>query len=44
MPVAEYGTPNWWLTCLLVDAEEFGADRDRITRAPRTLNIEARPT
>ncbi|MET8153360.1 DegT/DnrJ/EryC1/StrS family aminotransferase [Actinoplanes sp. NPDC049668] len=44
MPVAEYGTPNWWLTCLLVDAEEFGADRDRILEHLATLNIEARPT
>ncbi|MEU7907668.1 aminotransferase class I/II-fold pyridoxal phosphate-dependent enzyme [Actinoplanes sp. NPDC049118] len=44
MPVAEYGTPNWWLTCLLVDADEFGADRDRILDHLATLNIEARPT
>ncbi|GID94608.1 DegT/DnrJ/EryC1/StrS family aminotransferase [Amorphoplanes digitatis] len=44
MPVAEYGTPNWWLTCLLVDADEFGADRDRILEHLATLNIEARPT
>lgn len=44
MPVAEYGKPNWWLTCLLVDAEEFGAGRDRILEHLATLNIEARPT
>jgi dTDP-4-amino-4,6-dideoxygalactose transaminase len=44
MPIAEYGAPNWWLTCLLVDAEEFGADRDRILEHLATLNIEARPT
>ncbi|MEU4216105.1 aminotransferase class I/II-fold pyridoxal phosphate-dependent enzyme [Actinoplanes sp. NPDC026623] len=44
MPVAEYGKPNWWLTCLLVDAGEFGADRDRILAHLATLNIEARPT
>jgi dTDP-4-amino-4,6-dideoxygalactose transaminase len=44
MPVAEYGKPNWWLTCLLVDADEFGADRDRILAHLATLNIEARPT
>src|SRR5919107_4969871 len=30
MPVAGYGTPNWWLTCLLIDPAEFGAGRDRV--------------
>jgi dTDP-4-amino-4,6-dideoxygalactose transaminase len=44
MPVAGYGRPNWWLTCLLVDPEAFGADRDRILEHLGSLNIEARPT
>ena len=44
MPVAGYGEPNWWLTCLLVDAEAFGAGRDRILEHLGSLNIEARPT
>ncbi|MGX6603117.1 DegT/DnrJ/EryC1/StrS family aminotransferase [Micromonosporaceae bacterium Da 78-11] len=44
MPVASYGRPNWWLTCLLVDAEQFGADRDRIIARLGADNIEARPT
>jgi dTDP-4-amino-4,6-dideoxygalactose transaminase len=43
MPVADYGTPNWWLTCLLVDAGEFGASRDRIIDHLSRHNIEARP-
>jgi dTDP-4-amino-4,6-dideoxygalactose transaminase len=43
MPVADYGTPNWWLTCVLVDAETFGADRDRIIEHLGRHNIEARP-
>jgi dTDP-4-amino-4,6-dideoxygalactose transaminase len=43
MPVADYGSPNWWLTCLLVDAETFGADRDRIIEHLGRQNIEARP-
>ncbi|GAA3943706.1 aminotransferase class I/II-fold pyridoxal phosphate-dependent enzyme [Actinoplanes auranticolor] len=43
MPVADYGTPNWWLTCLLVDAGTFGADRDRIIEHLGRQNIEARP-
>ncbi|RSM72282.1 pyridoxal phosphate-dependent aminotransferase [Actinoplanes sp. ATCC 53533] len=44
MPVAEYGVPNWWLTCLLVDAETFGADRDRIIEHLGRHDIEARAT
>jgi len=44
MPIADYGTPNWWLTCLLVDANEFGAGRDRILDQLGRHNIEARPT
>ncbi len=43
MPVADYGSPNWWLTCLLVDAATFGADRDRIIEHLGRQNIEARP-
>jgi dTDP-4-amino-4,6-dideoxygalactose transaminase len=43
MPVADYGVPNWWLTCLLVDAGTFGADRDRIIEHLGRQNIEARP-
>jgi dTDP-4-amino-4,6-dideoxygalactose transaminase len=44
MPVADYGTPNWWLTCLLIDADEFGASRDVILDHLGRQNIEARPT
>ena len=43
MPVADYGVPNFWLTCLLVDAGTFGADRDRIIEHLGRQNIEARP-
>jgi len=43
MPIADYGRPNWWLTCLLVDAERFGAGRDRILEHLGQQNIEARP-
>ncbi|WP_433727285.1 DegT/DnrJ/EryC1/StrS family aminotransferase [Actinoplanes sp. CA-051413] len=43
MPVADYGVPNWWLTCLLVDTGTFGADRDRIIEHLGRQNIEARP-
>jgi dTDP-4-amino-4,6-dideoxygalactose transaminase len=44
MPVADYGTPNWWLTCILVDPEDFGADRERIRLALEAEDIESRPT
>jgi dTDP-4-amino-4,6-dideoxygalactose transaminase len=44
MPIAEYGTPNWWLSCLLVDADSFGASRDAIIARLAADDIEARPT
>jgi dTDP-4-amino-4,6-dideoxygalactose transaminase len=44
MPEADYGTSNRWLTCLLVNDEEFGASRDDIIRALEERDIESRPT
>ncbi|GLW33084.1 aminotransferase class I/II-fold pyridoxal phosphate-dependent enzyme [Actinoplanes regularis] len=44
LPVADYGVPNWWLTCLLIDAEKFGATRDQILAGLQRANIEGRPT
>ena len=44
MPVAEYGTPNWWLTCITVDPRRFGADRETIRLALEAADIESRPT
>jgi len=44
MPRAEYGEPNNWLTCITVDAEEFGATREDIRLALEEHDIEARPT
>lgn len=43
MPIADYGRPNWWLTCLLVDEEKFGAGRDELLGRLAGHNIEARP-
>jgi dTDP-4-amino-4,6-dideoxygalactose transaminase len=43
MPEAGYGTSNCWLTCILVDPEAFGADREAIREALELLDIEARP-
>ncbi|MCA1670696.1 MAG: aminotransferase class I/II-fold pyridoxal phosphate-dependent enzyme [Actinobacteria bacterium] len=44
MPIAPYGEPNWWLTCLTIDAAAFGASRDDVCVALEDLDIEARPT
>ena len=37
------GRSNRWLTCLTVDPEAFGADRETIRRALEAEDIEARP-
>jgi dTDP-4-amino-4,6-dideoxygalactose transaminase len=44
MPVAEYGEPNYWLTCVTVDPDRFGADRETIRMALDDVDIESRPT
>jgi dTDP-4-amino-4,6-dideoxygalactose transaminase len=44
MPVASYGEPNYWLTCILVDPTEFGATHEDIRMALEALDIESRPT
>jgi dTDP-4-amino-4,6-dideoxygalactose transaminase len=43
MPEADYGTTNAWLTCIVVDPEALGADREAIRLALETEDIEARP-
>lgn len=43
MPEAEYGRGNCWLTAVLVDADEFGANPEQIRQHLETRNIEARP-
>jgi dTDP-4-amino-4,6-dideoxygalactose transaminase len=44
MPIAPYGEPNYWLTCILVDPVGFGATHDDIRVALEVLDIESRPT
>jgi dTDP-4-amino-4,6-dideoxygalactose transaminase len=44
MPVADYGEPNWWLTCVLIDPDRFGADREAVRLALEREDIESRPT
>jgi dTDP-4-amino-4,6-dideoxygalactose transaminase len=43
MPEAPYGRGNAWLTCIVVDPDAFGADRDAIRLALEGEDIEARP-
>ncbi|HVC69608.1 MAG TPA: aminotransferase class I/II-fold pyridoxal phosphate-dependent enzyme [Acidimicrobiales bacterium] len=44
MPYASYGEPNYWLTCIQVDPEAFGADNEGIRVALEEADIESRPT
>ncbi len=43
MPEAEHGTSNAWLTCVVVDPDAFGADREAIRLALEAEDIEGRP-
>ena len=43
MPEAPYGVGNCWLTCIVVDPDSFGADREAIRLALEAEDIEARP-
>jgi len=42
-PEANWGRHTRWLTCVLVDPEHFGADREAIRVALEKNNIESRP-
>ncbi len=42
-PEAPWGRHSRWLTCLTLDAEAFGADREEVRLALEAENIEARP-
>jgi dTDP-4-amino-4,6-dideoxygalactose transaminase len=44
MPVAGYGESNCWLTCITVDPDRFGADREQIRVALEAVDVESRPT
>ena len=43
MPEAPYGDSNGWLTCVVVDPDAYGADREAIRLALEAEDIEARP-
>ncbi len=44
MPIADYGEPNYWLTCVTIDPERFGTDRETVRLALEDRDIESRPT
>jgi dTDP-4-amino-4,6-dideoxygalactose transaminase len=44
MPRTFDGTSNYWLTCVLIEPETFGADRERVRLALEMEDIESRPT
>jgi len=43
MPEAPWGRSTRWLTCVLIDAEKLGVDRDALHGAMEAQNIETRP-
>lgn len=43
MPEASYGRSNRWLTCITIDPELAGTDREQVRLALKRENIEARP-
>lgn len=43
MPVEDHGSPNNWLTVILISPELFGADREAVRLALEAENIESRP-
>jgi dTDP-4-amino-4,6-dideoxygalactose transaminase/glycosyltransferase involved in cell wall biosynthesis len=43
MPEASYGSSTRWLSCVLIDAEQFGASREDVRLHLESHNIESRP-
>jgi pyridoxal phosphate-dependent aminotransferase EpsN len=43
MPEAPYGRSTRWLTCVLIDPEQFGATRENVRLHLESQNIESRP-
>jgi pyridoxal phosphate-dependent aminotransferase EpsN len=43
MPQAPFGLHTNWLSCFLIDEEEFGCSRDALIRALNEANVESRP-
>jgi dTDP-4-amino-4,6-dideoxygalactose transaminase len=43
MPISARGGANYWLTCITIDPENFGAGREDVRLALEKRNIDARP-
>lgn len=43
MPQAPYGRHTNWLSCFLIDRDEFGCSRDELIRILDAANVESRP-
>ena len=43
MPEAPFGQATRWLTCVLIDPDAFGTDRQAVQKALEAQNIESRP-
>jgi pyridoxal phosphate-dependent aminotransferase EpsN len=43
MPQADYGLHTNWLSCFLIDAQQFGCDRDELILHLDAAGIESRP-
>jgi pyridoxal phosphate-dependent aminotransferase EpsN len=43
MPITAHGEANYWLACITIDPEKFGATREDLRLALAAHNIEARP-
>jgi dTDP-4-amino-4,6-dideoxygalactose transaminase len=44
MPIAPYGEPNWWLTCVTIDPKVAGFSAEALRLHLEAANIEARST
>jgi pyridoxal phosphate-dependent aminotransferase EpsN len=43
MPIASYGEPNYWLTCIIIDAAQQKVTNEELRVALEKENIESRP-
>lgn len=43
MPEARYGRPTNWLSCFLIDEDEFGCSRDELIAHLDAAHVESRP-
>lgn len=43
MPFGPEVVPNYWMTCIRIDPERFGADREQVRLALEQIDVESRP-